>query len=544
MYQEKLERICALLCLLSGLERREDDPAPLSRRTVRAMLRAGALEGLVLRKTKGISSKTFERAKQLLARASAVYARLQAYQRQGYAILLEGDERWPKQLEKLGEEMPLYLFVKGNAALLGGKKVSVAGSRMISERTEKKAQAIGRNLAMHGLALVTGGARGVDNAAAQAALCAGGSVIVIPAMRAQEFFINEGNRRDCEEGRLLLLCETPPDEPFSAKKALTRNHTIYALGEAAMVVASRRGIGGSWSGAHACLKHDWSPLYILDEEGAEFEGNAALIKMGAMRMQVVVDAGHEEVFLQGPDEQNLRKLTQRRQMPALVRIPIAIDRIPRSETLRCLGWAGQALDAQVLHQIEEAERMALECINPAAVIGEFELEEDGALCAAEFKPEGEAVGLLLDGCQGAVLLAVTLGAQSERQLLRMQAMDTAMATILDAVFSSAIEAAADRISEIVSARAAERGRKTTGRFSPGYGDMPMRQTGEILAALDAERKIGLTVSAKGLMMPRKSVCAIIGEGKGITKNSRNGCAFCAHRESCKGKRKCACAWEG
>lgn len=543
MYEEKMERICALLCLLSAIESAQDDPAPLNRRRVHAMLRAGALEGLVLRKVKGLSAQTFARAQKLLSRASAVFARVQAYHAQGYRILLEGDACWPSQLEKLGDDRPLYLFARGNLSLLEGKKAAVAGSREISGATREKAEAVGRCLARNGLVLVSGGAWGVDSAAAKAALSMGGGVIVVPAMSADDFFRYEKNCRDCEKGRLLLLCETPPDEPFSAEKALTRNRTIYALGDAAMVVAARSRIGGSWSGAYTCLKRSLSPLYILDEEGREFEGNAALIAMGARRMQILRDAEREELILQEPDEIFLDRLRERQSKPTLLRISVPIESIPRSELLRCLGWRGQTLDEQVLSQIEKAEQMALECIEPVAMIGEFELENVGVLSGTGFKPEGEAAALLLDGCQGAALMAVTLGAKSERLFLRVQATDKALAPVLDAALSAAVEAAADRVSEIISQRAGERGRQTTGRFSPGYGDMPMKQTGEMLDVLRSAERIGLTVSSSGLMMPRKSVCAIIGEGTNIKGNTKNGCAFCTRRDSCRDKGMCACAAE-
>ncbi len=50
----------------------------------------------------------------------------------------------------------------------------------------------------------------------------------------------------------------------------------------------------------------------------------------------------------------------------------------------------------------------------------------------------------------------------------------------------------------------------TDRFSPGYGDMPLAQSGQICEVLNTGRSIGLTVSQSGILMPRKSVTAVLG----------------------------------
>ena len=69
--------------------------------------------------------------------------------------------------------------------------------------------------------------------------------------------------------------------PFSAQKALTRNHTIYAMGEKSLVVAAREGTGGSWRGAVDCLRGGFSPVYVWNGENADTAGNRALCALGA-----------------------------------------------------------------------------------------------------------------------------------------------------------------------------------------------------------------------------------------------------------------------
>ena len=48
------------------------------------------------------------------------------------------------------------------------------------------------------------------------------------------------------------------------------------------------------------------------------------------------------------------------------------------------------------------------------------------------------------------------------------------------------------------------------RFSPGYGDVPLSLQRDVLAVLDAQRKLGITLSDTFFMTPCKSVTAFVG----------------------------------
>lgn len=272
---------CAMLCLLTRCAWSERLPAPFTRRAVRQMMETGALEGLVLREVKGVQRASLERAAALLSRVSTVFDCLQKYEEQGYTMLFPDDPSYPQSLGVLGENAPLFLFAKGNMKLLENKKIAVAGSRKILRETRETALDTGAMIALAGYTLVSGGARGTDTAAQMGALGAGGSALIVPALPEAELMQSETLRKGLENGRLLLLSDAPPDEPFSAGKALSRNRVIYALGEAAFVVAAREGIGGSWHGATSCLKGGWRPVFVWDGDNADTAGNRALLNLGA-----------------------------------------------------------------------------------------------------------------------------------------------------------------------------------------------------------------------------------------------------------------------
>lgn len=275
------ETACAILALTTRLAWTQDLPQPMPRSVVRRMLDCGALEGLVLRDMQAIEEKWFERARLLLMRISDVAQSMEDYRSQGYDLLLRSDHRWPSALNKLCENEPLFLYIKGDEDLLRQRMVSVAGSRRILSQTRNAARRTGQRIAEYGSLLVTGGAYGVDTAALCGAFDAGGCTAVVPAVPASHLMNMSGISEALDQGRMLLMCDSLPDEPFSASKALSRNHTIYALGEASLVVASRKEKGGSWRGATDCIRGSWGDVYVWDGENADTVGNRALQKLGA-----------------------------------------------------------------------------------------------------------------------------------------------------------------------------------------------------------------------------------------------------------------------
>lgn len=211
--------------------------------------------------------------------------------------------------------------------------------------------------------------------------------------------------------------------------------------------------------------------------------------------------------------------------------------IPLREVLHFLGWRGTPVDAPLLAQIRDLCDLAVREVRPRKAERRFPLAPDGSLAGTSMTPKGNDVRAMLAPCREAVLLAATLGAESERLLLRMQAKDAARALLLDAVLSAAIEAVLDAREEAMRGELAAQGRYLTDRFSPGYGDMPLAQTREICEVLGAQRAIGLTVSAGGVMIPRKSVTAILGISDVPVARRPAGCEGCAARETCALRRR-------
>ena len=104
----------------------------------------------------------------------------------------------------------------------------------------------------------------------------------------------------------------------------------------------------------------------------------------------------------------------------------------------------------------------------------------------------------------------------------------AQAVVLDAVGSAAIESFCDWLSD--GWRRDCPNFVLRPRFSPGYGDLPLETQKTLLSVLDAGRKAGVSLTESFLMLPQKSVSAIVGLGKTGCEARQGDCSLCEKRD--------------
>ena len=141
----------------------------------------------------------------------------------------------------------------------------------------------------------------------------------------------------------------------------------------------------------------------------------------------------------------------------------------------------------------------------------------------------------LRGCEFCGVMAVTLGDDFDRVLRRVQIGPMVRALAADACGTAAVESACNRVEEIMVAE--NPGKFTSFRFSPGYGDLPISVQPHLLEALDARRRIGLWCTPAHLLVPTKSVTAILGFSHKPLPPGKRGCTSCALRETCQFRKK-------
>jgi DNA processing protein len=166
-------------------------------------------------------------------------------------------------------------------ALLSGRNVAVVGSRNLDPAGAAFAQEFARHAVAGGFAIVSGGARGTDLIAMNAALDAGGQCVGVLADSLERTIRAPEMRQFLLDRRVALLTPYAPTAGFSVGAAMGRNKVIYGLAELALVVSSEHEKGGTWAGAVEALKAAWCPVLVRATYDAP-KGNRELLKKGAL----------------------------------------------------------------------------------------------------------------------------------------------------------------------------------------------------------------------------------------------------------------------
>ena len=204
------------------------------------------------------------------------------------------------------------------------------------------------------------------------------------------------------------------------------------------------------------------------------------------------------------------------------------------EILRYLGRRHQAVPKDISTMVDECLDQMRKTIAPMAIHLTFPLssQHDGlALAGTDVRLHGRDIARHLNGCQKVVLMAATLGARADILIRQWERIDLTRCLILDACATQLIEAYCDETEQDIRRQAGGCGLMTTRRFSPGYGDLPLKCQPHILNVLNAGTRMGLTCTDSLIMLPRKSVTAIIGLGEDVPTTA-GGCDACNRRDTC------------
>jgi DNA processing protein len=177
-----------------------------------------------------------------LARAEAARL-LEGLARQGVRGVPIASPAYPERLRRLADA-PVLLLARGTPALLLVRAVAIVGARAPTEAGRATARRLAFELARAGLAIVSGLARGIDAAAHEGALAAGGATLAFQACGPERVYpaAHRGlAERVAAQG--ALLTEFPPGTPPLAAYFPLRNRLISALGEALVVVEARERSG-------------------------------------------------------------------------------------------------------------------------------------------------------------------------------------------------------------------------------------------------------------------------------------------------------------
>ena len=136
----------------------------------------------------------------------------------------------------------------------------------------------------------------------------------------------------------------------------------------------------------------------------------------------------------------------------------------------------------------------------------------------------------LRGCGQVILFAATIGEGADFLTRKYSRMNVAKAVVMQAAAAAMIEAFCDEENEKLREQAEEQGWFLRPRFSPGYGDFSLEHQRDFARVLEMQKTVGITLSESLLMLPSKSVTAVIGAGRTDTKCVLSGCESCGNAD--------------
>ena len=177
------------------------------------------------------------RLQRLLGRGFLLSQVIEWWQARAIWVISRADAEYPRRLKaRLREDTPAVLYGCGDIGLLDSGGIAVVGSRHVDETLIDYTMAVGKLAARAHRTLVSGGAKGIDQAAMRGALEAGGKVSGVLADSLEKTTMNRENRNLLLDGQLVLISPYDPGAGFNVGNAMQRNKLIYALADASLVV--------------------------------------------------------------------------------------------------------------------------------------------------------------------------------------------------------------------------------------------------------------------------------------------------------------------
>lgn len=202
------------------------------------------------------------------------------------------------------------------------------------------------------------------------------------------------------------------------------------------------------------------------------------------------------------------------------------------EARRYLGLAPS--DGSSDEVIQECYALLCHAVEPKVEHRIFAIDgaEPIVICGREFP--GKGLLRHLSGCEQACIMAATLGAGVDRLIARYSRVGILKGAVLQATAAAMIETVCDAFCEELDKQVAPL--YCTGRYSPGYGDLPLTTQKDVTELLDTPRRMGLTLTESCMLAPAKSVTAFVGISATPKPRCTRTCDMC-NKTDCAFRRK-------
>ncbi|MBI1323764.1 DNA-protecting protein DprA [bacterium] len=207
----------------------------------------------------------------------------------GVSILLQSDDDFPDVMREM-PDCPAMLFVKGKIEPIDRLAVAVVGSRRSTAYGRRMAEKLSSSLARSGMTVVSGLARGIDEAAHRGALAGGGRTLAVLANGLSKIYPPEMESLAAEIVKHgALISEMPMGHPPLAELFIRRNRIISGLSLGVVVVEAALRSGSLSTARHAMEQNREIFAVPGPADSLTSQGCHRLIRDGAKLVETVDD---------------------------------------------------------------------------------------------------------------------------------------------------------------------------------------------------------------------------------------------------------------
>ena len=260
------------------------------------------------KKSIGILHQGLLQKEELLERVDAELAAAQAV---GARLVTVLDDSYPTNL-RLIPNLPPFLFIRGELLTRDTRSIAVVGTRSPSDPGVNRACRMSKLLAEQGVTVVSGLARGIDTAAHQAALGAGGRTIAVLGTGITKCYPPE-NRELSEEvaHNGALVSQFWPTRSPSRDTFPRRNVVTSGLSQGTVVIEASSTSGAKMQ-ARLALEHGKKVFLLRTLVATQPWANDYVQERGAMQVENV-----EEVTRHLASAESIYELGRRRRQLTL-----------------------------------------------------------------------------------------------------------------------------------------------------------------------------------------------------------------------------------
>jgi hypothetical protein len=198
-------------------------------------------------------------------------------------------------------------------------------------------------------------------------------------------------------------------------------------------------------------------------------------------------------------------------------------KLDRSEVARYLGYGTKPLSAEMEALVSRCEEQLYKTANPRRLGRRFVL--------FDLPFESRDLSQHLQHCKEVWLMVITLGSEVDRLLRIWSVEHIGKAAVGQACAAVLMDQCCDDYLGELEQRL-NQGEYLLPAYSPGYGDFSLIWQGELLRLLDASRRIGVSLTEGGMLVPEKTVTALVGITNYPAERCQQSCHACTKKD-CK-----------